>query len=70
VGGRGEREIMNQEDLTAYDDPALWPELVDRAEQTAKSFASANNLPCGLSLEQYKELDPIRPIFVYLFFAL
>jgi hypothetical protein len=58
-----------KKDLSAYDDPARWPALLAWAEQTAKSFASANKLPYRLNLQQYKELAPNRPMFVYIFFA-
>jgi hypothetical protein len=58
-----------KKDLSAYDDPEAWPALLARAERTAKKFASANKLPYRLSLQQYKELAPNRPLFVYLYFA-
>jgi len=47
-----------------------WPELVDQAEQRAKSFASANNLQHEINLQKYKKLSPKWLVLVRLYYTL
>lgn len=46
-----------------------WAELVDRAEQTAKDFATEKNIPHEINLQKYKGIGQNRLVWLYYFFA-